>query len=102
MPTVTQQRLARQDLLGIWLFTCEAWGEAQADQYLGDLDAKFQLLANNPRMSPERTEFQPPVRICHHARHLIVYREAEGGIDIVRVLHDRMELSEHLSYAKER
>lgn len=38
-------------------------------------------------MQAERGDFQPPVRIQHYGKHLIVYVIYDGGILIVRVLH---------------
>ena len=83
-------------MVEIWRFTSDRWGEAQADKYLDELNAAFRLLLDNPRLAPERNEFRPAVRIYHHARHLIVYRVVESGINVARVLHDRMEISNHL------
>jgi plasmid stabilization system protein ParE len=37
MAEVTTSRRAREDLKGIWRYTFQAWGEAQADRYLNDL-----------------------------------------------------------------
>ena len=34
MPRVIKQAQAEQDLLNIWLFTFNEWGEQQADDYL--------------------------------------------------------------------
>ena len=34
MPQVFKQALAEQDLVEIWLYTFNEWGEKQADKYL--------------------------------------------------------------------
>jgi len=70
MPCIYKQTQAKQDLIDIWLYTFEQWGEAQADTYLDDLEAALLLLAEQPLICRERTEFIPSVRIHHHARHL--------------------------------
>ena len=36
---------AEQDLLDIWMYTFNEWGEQQADDYLDELDTAIQLLA---------------------------------------------------------
>ncbi len=56
MPRIIKQALAEQDLVGIWLYTFNEWGEQQADQYLDDLNAAITLLADQPLASRERTE----------------------------------------------
>lgn len=65
--------------------------------YIDDLEATFQLLASSPFLSRERTEFNPPVRIHPHAHHLIIYLQTDYGIDIVRVLHENMDVPARLA-----
>ena len=92
MPRVTKQVQAEQDLLEIWLYTFKAWGEQQADDYLDELDTAMQLLAEQPLMCRERLEFTPPVRIHRHAHHLVIYLASDDGINVVRVLHESMDV----------
>ncbi|OUS14102.1 hypothetical protein A9Q89_01145 [Gammaproteobacteria bacterium 53_120_T64] len=84
--------LAEQDLNNIWLYSFQNWGEAQADRYFDQLSKAIELLGKTPLMCRERLEFTPPVRIHHHVSHLIIYVAAEGGIDVVRVLHESMDI----------
>ena len=44
MPRIIKQALAEQDLIEIWLYTFNEWGEQQADKYLEDLNAAITLL----------------------------------------------------------
>ncbi len=76
----------------------ERWDVDQAMHYLDGLDEAFRLLANSPLMCRERRELVPPVRIYHHAKHLIVYlAEAEATqITVVRVHHENMEINAQL------
>lgn len=96
MSRVLTQAQAEQDLLEIWLYTFNEWGEQQADIHLDDLSGAMALLAEQPLASRERLEFNPPVRIHHHAHHLIVYLVHDEGISVVSVLHESMELDSHL------
>ncbi|MCB1965037.1 MAG: type II toxin-antitoxin system RelE/ParE family toxin, partial [Candidatus Accumulibacter sp.] len=41
---------ARRDLKEIWRYTVQQWGEAQADQYLYDLDREIQGLLKFPEL----------------------------------------------------
>jgi plasmid stabilization system protein ParE len=47
-------------------------------------------------MCRERNEFTPSVHIHHHAHHLIVFVLSNARIDIVRVLHESMDIDTHL------
>lgn len=96
MPRILKQTLAEQDLIEIWLYTLNEWGEYQADKYLDDLEEAIRLLAEQPLICRERTELNPPVRIHHHAHHLIVYLALEDGINVVRVLHESMDVDSHM------
>ncbi len=87
---------AEKDLESIWHYTLQNWGLDQAESYLDGLVDIFELLSKNPLMSRERLEFSPSVRIHHHAHHLVVFIISEVGIDIVRVLHDSMDVDSHL------
>ena len=96
MPRIIKHALVDQDLVEIWLYNFNEWGEHQADKYLDELDAAIQLLADQPLICRERTELAPPVRIHHHGHHLIVYLALDDGISLVRVLHESMDVDSHL------
>ena len=51
MSRVLTQAQAEQDLLEIWLYTFNQWGEQQADIYLDDLSGAMALLAEQPLAS---------------------------------------------------
>ena len=87
---------AERDLEAIWEYSVKRWGVPQALNYLDELDRAFSLLASSPLITRERTEFRPPVRIFSHAHHLIVYLVRGARIDIVRVLHESMDVGSKL------
>ena len=88
---------AEQDLINIWLYTFQNWGEVQADRYLDDLNEALKLLAESPLFCRERHELSPPMRIHHVAHHLIVYLVSEDCITVVRVLHESMDIETELT-----
>jgi len=96
MPRVVKQAQAERDLIGIWLYTFNEWGEQQADKYLDELAAAMNLLAQQPLVCRERSEFTPPVRIQHHGHHLIVYLAQGKGISVIRILHENMDVDGQL------
>lgn len=83
---------ALDDLEEIWRYTAETWSVGQADRFTDDLARVFETLAALPSLARERPEFDPPVRIHTHERHLIVYVVAEDDqVDIVRLLGGRQD-----------
>ena len=83
---------AEKDLESIWFYSANNWGSDQAHAYIDGLVDVFQLLADNPLMCRKQNEFTPPVYIHHHAHHLIIFILAGTGIDIVRILHESMDI----------
>ncbi len=75
---------AERDLKGIYHYTFRNFGETQANKYLLELDAVFELLAGYPnigRVYKGRT-FQ-----FVHGKHIILYRREGGDVLIGRIFH---------------
>jgi toxin ParE1/3/4 len=89
-------QLAKTDLRSIGLYTQATWGRDQRNHYLAKLDACFHFLAQEPHRGRACDDIRVGYRKYHVGRHLIFYREAQRGIEIIRVLHDRMDIEIHL------
>jgi len=87
---------AENDLVEIYRYGFINYGENKADLYIEALKEKCQFLADVPNLCPDRDEFNPPVKIHHHRKHLIIYVIENYDILIVRVLHDRMDIQQHM------
>jgi len=87
---------AQQDLKAIWRHTCQRWGEAQADFYLKQLDAGIRSLIDFPDIGESCDDIRAGYRKVQVNRHLIFYRRSERRIEIVRVLHQAMDVLRHL------
>ncbi len=97
MAKYTLKKLAEFDFEKIWHYTAKKWSVAQAIKYTTELENIFLILANNPLMCRQRFEFEPPVRIHHHASHLIIYLIAKDQhIIIARILHKSMDIDGQL------
>jgi toxin ParE1/3/4 len=88
---------ARSGLADIWRYGATTWGADQADRYADGLFAVFDLLAAFPEMARLRDAFDPPVRIHATRVHLVIYREAEAGVEIIRILHAARNLNDFIS-----
>ena len=88
---------AEDDLSNIWFEGVASWAVEQAERYADGLFALFDLLVAFPEIARERTEFSPPVRIHPSGAHLVIYRQGEQGIEIIRVLHGHQNLTAYLS-----
>ena len=89
-------RSALRDLAQIGQYTRTTWGEEQARNYRDALKARFVWLTRNKSVWRRREEIGEGLYTYSEASHLIVFREYSYGIDILRVLHGRMDLRRHV------
>ena len=87
---------AREDIEAVWLYSLQEWGLAQAERYIDDLTSAFELLTARPKAGTSCENIRPGYRKYPVIRHVVYYRETNYGIEVVRVLHDRMLASRHL------
>jgi toxin ParE1/3/4 len=87
--------LAEADLEDIWRYTFDRWSLEQASQYHNDLVATMQGLARGDKIG----------RVCRvrdgyqqyaAGWHILFYRETARTLDVIRVLHQRMDIDRHL------
>lgn len=89
---------AKADLKDIGRYTRKTWGLVQRDQYLTMLDGCFHELAVQPLKGRDCSDIQTGYRKYSAGSHVIFYRQADAGtIEIVRILHSRMDMEQHLS-----
>ncbi|MYI90030.1 MAG: type II toxin-antitoxin system RelE/ParE family toxin [Gammaproteobacteria bacterium] len=87
---------AREDIEAVWLYSLAAWSAEQADRYTDDLTAAFAHLADIPKSGTSSEHIRAGYRRHSVLRHVIYYRETNYGIEVIRVLHNRMLASRHL------
>jgi toxin ParE1/3/4 len=87
---------ARLDLDDIWRYTETNWGIRQADHHVDALLARLAWLTINKSMWRERQEVGEGLYSYNQERHVIFFRGSSEAIEIVRVLHTRMDIGGHL------
>ena len=96
MPAFLLSAKALADLKSIGRFTKKYWGRDQRNIYLSKLDEGFHRLAEQPHLGSARDDIRKGYRVYHVGRHLIFYRQKSTGIEIIRILHDRMNVETRL------
>jgi len=96
MPKVKLSREARADLKNIDNYTHQTWGRAQADKYLEMIEKGCDLLAKHPTLGRPQDEFFPGLRKYSIGKHYIFYRTTDKGIEVIRILHQAMDISRHI------
>ncbi|MBW6423957.1 type II toxin-antitoxin system RelE/ParE family toxin [Rhizobium sp. XQZ8] len=87
---------ARNDLEDIWLYTFQNWSRVQADGYYSELTAAMSRLADGSKRGGQFDNIKPGYLCLSCGSHYIVYKQTDTQITIVRVLHQRMNISRHL------
>lgn len=84
---------AVDDLDNIWQYTLETWSENQADAYYHDLLAACQNIAEHPTyLDRDYDEIFSGLYAHRCHKHLIFYYLVEDGVEIARILHERMDI----------
>lgn len=90
---------ATDDLEGIWLYTAEHWSMEQADRYVNLILDGFDHVGRDPSAGKDFRHVREGYFGMKVGSHLIFYRQdrTANTIEIIRVLHGRMNLDERLS-----
>lgn len=82
---------ARSDLEEIWQYIAEN-NQPAANTILGQLKAKFELIAGQPNIGRERQEIMLALKSFPHKSFIIFYFVTDTGIEIFRVLHGSRDI----------
>jgi toxin ParE1/3/4 len=83
---------AAEDLNAIGRYTGKTWGKTLRDRYLRAMDRCFAKLAENPQMGRPRPDIKDGFYSYPQGSHVIFYQIHDEGIDILGVLHQRMDV----------
>lgn len=86
MPEVLISEQAREDLAGIWAFVA-ADNSVAADRTVDKISDHCLSYAHQPKLGEGRPNLGNSIRCFSVGMYVIYYRNAEDGIEVVRVLH---------------
>ena len=86
---------AERELTAIWTYTLSEWGEKRANNYLAALEQAFSQLLENPSMGKARPDIARCYRALTVKKHCIFYCIATESVDVLRILHGRMDAWTH-------
>lgn len=88
---------AQADLEQIWDYTHGRWGVDQAEDYLRELERAINRIAMHPLIGGSCDGIRPGYRKLATGSHVLFYRViADDDVDVVRILHRRMDVDRHL------
>ncbi|MEM6896664.1 MAG: type II toxin-antitoxin system RelE/ParE family toxin [Pseudomonadota bacterium] len=87
---------ARGDLDTIWRYTAEIWGVDQADSYIRAITTTCEGVAQGTRPSQSADHIRAGYRKVASGRHVIFFRQPGAALEVVRILHQRMDITDQL------
>ncbi len=87
---------AQQDIEEIWNYSFERFGAKRAEAYIRDIDRAAQRVAEDPRRGRPCDDIRAGYRKFSVGSHVLFFRVAEGGLVVVRILHQRMDFERQL------
>ena len=94
--TLVKDRAAEADLVDIWVYSFDTWGEAQANRYLDAMELGIAQLARNPEAGNRRHALREGYWSKRIEHHIVFYTFTEDEVRVRRVLHEVMDVGRHL------
>lgn len=92
-------KAADADLRNIAVYTQQHWGNKQRDAYIKEMFSAFLQLAKTPEIAVQIDAIRDGYRKFPQGSHVIFFRiHATDGIEIIRVLHKRMDVDSDLNF----
>jgi toxin ParE1/3/4 len=89
---------AKADLASIWQYTTGRWNIEQADRYLLEINTACKALAKGQRTGRSIDKARSGYKKLSVGSHFVVYRTVDNSIDVVRILHQRMDILSNLEH----
>lgn len=88
---------AQADIADIWDYTLQHWGFEQAERYVLGIRNACRELADGTRTSRPVDDIRPGYRKAAAGSHVLFFRMTDTGlVDVVRILHQRMDVGRHI------
>ena len=96
LPYVISKK-AVADLEGIWLYTVEKWFVNQADRFYNLIVDEINFICKNNNAGKSMEHIRKGYRASKVKSHLIFYRILNNTVEIIRILHERMDIENRLN-----
>jgi toxin ParE1/3/4 len=87
---------ALADIEEIWDYTERRWDADQAERYIRLLKQGIEQVVRDPRRGRSCDHIRPGYRKYLIGSHVVFFQIIEETIEIVRILHQRMDFERHL------
>ena len=87
---------AQADLEEIWDYTVRHWGVAQAERYTRDIQAACEAACDGILVGRSAEDIRAGYREIAVGSHVVYFRERPDTLEIIRILHRRMDVARRL------
>ena len=94
--TIRYAPRAQRDIRSVQAYTSDAWGPRQARSYVRNLRSAISALKTFPDRGLVYGEPESRMRRIIIQSHVVYYLVDESTIEVVRILHQRMDAAAHL------
>ena len=91
---------AISDLEKIWFYTFNKWSKEQADRYHRLIIQEIEFITHNFNQSRNVDYIRAGYRMTKVKSHLIYFRKVGDFIEIIRILHENIDIKNRLSEDK--
>ena len=88
---------ALTDLDDIWYYTVEKWSVDQANRYYELIFEEIGYICKRPYSGKSMDDIRKGYRVSKVKSHLIFYKVVNDIVEIIRILHQRMDIENRLS-----
>ena len=96
---ITRYRISEaaiNDLDGIWEYTFFRWTIEQADRYHNLIMNEIEFIAENISCGKPMNHIKDAYLVSYVKSHTIFFKRKEGVVEIVRILHQKMDVESNL------
>ena len=98
MPEYIISEKALEDINTIWIYTAENWSVEQADRYYNLIIDEIEYIVDNLDMARDFGNIRKSYKYSKVKSHLIFFKKDKSNeIEVVRVLHERMDIENRLA-----
>jgi toxin ParE1/3/4 len=89
-------RAARKDIDAIWTYSATRWNEDQAEAYVGEIRNALRRLNEGSAHPRDWSHLREGYFSYLVGSHLLLIRRRINGYEVVRILHQSMDVDRHL------
>ena len=94
--TLSLTQEAEDDFIDILAYTTQRWDEDKLQEYDASLCHALDVVKDNPFLGYRHTLLPEDHRCFNVQKHVLVYQIKSSHIFVLRILHQRMNLRDHL------